>query len=53
MTKEIKSTWGGKREGAGRKQTLPSNATPRPIRLTDEEYQAVKEFIKAYREQKT
>lgn len=44
--------WGGKRDGAGRKATLPSDARPRPIRLTDEEYEAVKTFIKEHREQK-
>lgn len=39
------SNRGGKREGAGRKPTLPADAKPRPIRLTDEEYAKVKEFV--------
>lgn len=36
---------GGYRAGAGRKPTLPADAKPRAIRLTDEEYAKVKEFV--------
>lgn len=48
----IKKSRGGKREGAGRKKTLPADAKPRPIRLTDEEYEAVKIFIAELRKNK-
>ena len=41
------NTHGGKRTGAGRKPT--GNKTPRCFRLSDEEYQAVKDYIKSLR----
>ena len=44
-----KYSHGGYRPGSGAKKTLPDNATPRSIRLTDAEYLAVKEFVKTLR----
>ena len=46
---KFRSTHGGYRPGSGAKKTLPDNANPRAIRLTDAEYLAVKEFIKSLR----
>lgn len=46
---KFRSTHGGYRPGSGAKKTLPDNAIPRAIRLTDAEYLAVKEFIKSLR----
>lgn len=40
---------GGKREGAGRKRTLPSGAKTKCIKMTDEEFIAVKEYLKRLR----
>jgi len=40
---------GGKREGAGKKQTLPDGTKPRTIRLTDTEYEKVKSLIEELR----
>lgn len=40
---------GGRREGAGRKRTLPEDAKPTSFKLTDEEKIAVKEYIKRLR----
>lgn len=42
MRKEVLIMRGGKREGAGRPKT---DNKPRTIRVTDEEYEKVKEFI--------
>lgn len=46
---------GGKRDNAGRPvgSLRPSGKKPRNFRLTDEEYEEVKEFIKQLREQNT
>ncbi|MGP1475477.1 MAG: hypothetical protein ACTTJ1_08760 [Treponema sp.] len=38
---EIKSKWGGRREGSGRKDT---GRKPRSITATDEEWNAIKEL---------
>ncbi len=46
---KFRGSHGGYRPGSGAKKTLPDNATPRSIRLTDAEYLAVKEFIKSLR----
>lgn len=45
---EKKEEWGGKRKGAGRK---PSGGTKpvRGLRLSDAEYEQVKEFVKKIR----
>ena len=40
---------GGKREGAGRKTILSAPLKTRSMRLSDSEYQKVKEFIKQLR----
>jgi hypothetical protein len=40
---------GGKREGAGKKQTLPDGTKPRTLRLTDPEYEKVKTLIEELR----
>lgn len=42
---EEKKKRGGKREGAGRKASLPDGARFRGIILTDEEFKAVKELV--------
>lgn len=44
---------GGRREGAGRKASLPDGARFRGINLTDEEFIAVKKLIANMREEKT
>lgn len=41
--------WGGAREGSGRKRILPKGARQRNITLTDDEFKAVKEFVKEFR----
>ena len=41
---------GGYREGSGRKKTLPVGARVRSFKITDTEYQQVKDFIKNLRE---
>lgn len=49
MDKVIKNAspnWGGARPGGGRK---PTGRKPRLIRLTDEEYEKLKPFIKQVR----
>lgn len=46
---KFRGSHGGYRPGSGAKKTLPNGATPRAIRLTDEEYAKVKEFIKIMR----
>ena len=40
---------GGRREGAGRKRTLPEGAKPTSFQLTEAERIAVKEYIKRLR----
>lgn len=50
MPKTQKQSWGGKRPGSGRPAT---GAKPnRTFRLTDEEHEKVKEFIKQLRKGK-
>jgi len=44
-----KNNHGGARKGAGAKKVLPEGAKPRPIRLTDEEFEKVKEYVKKIR----
>lgn len=48
--KKISTNWGGKREGAGAKRTLPEGARPRSIKMTDRECEKVKDFLKKMRE---
>jgi hypothetical protein len=38
------------REGAGRPKTLPADARPRSIRMTDAEYSDVIEYLRRMRE---
>jgi hypothetical protein len=40
---------GGKREGAGKKPTLPPGTTARTMRLTDPEYEKVKTLVEELR----
>lgn len=47
---EEKKQHGGKREGSGRKPSLPEGARFRGINLTDEEFKAVKELVAQMRE---
>lgn len=52
MEKENKksaSGWGGKREGAGAKRTLPVGARRRTLSMTDREYEKVKAYLVALR----
>lgn len=52
MSDEFKSGRGGAREGAGRPLGTTGMARKmRSIRLTDEEYDAVRDFIKQFRRQ--
>ena len=37
--------WGGHRKGAGAKRTLPPGARTRSVKMTDEEYENVKNTI--------
>lgn len=46
---KFRGSHGGYRPGSGAKKTLPDNAIPRAIRLTDAEYLAVKDYIKSLR----
>lgn len=46
----IKGNWGGKRKGSGAKRTLPPGARTRSVRMTDEECEKVKDFLKKMRE---
>lgn len=55
MEKENKksaSGWGGKREGAGAKRTLPVGARRRTLSMTDREYEKVKEYLLTLRNKK-
>ena len=45
----VKKQHGGRREGAGRKKTLPEGAKPTSFHLTEAERIAVKEYIKRLR----
>lgn len=48
--KENKTGWGGRRKGSGAKRTLPPGARTRSVRMTDEECEKVKDFLKKMRE---
>ena len=48
--KKISANWGGKRKGSGAKRTLPLGARTRSVRMTDGEYEKVKDFLKKLRE---
>lgn len=51
MTTEKENTgWGGRRKGSGAKRTLPPGARTRSVRMTDEECEKVKDFLKKMRE---
>lgn len=41
--------WGGHRKGAGAKRTLPPGARVRSVKMTDEEYEKTKQFLKKER----
>ena len=45
----VKKQHGGRREGAGRKKTLPEGAKPTSFHLTEAERIAVKEYIQRLR----
>lgn len=47
----LKATWGGAREGAGRPKELPIDAVRRSIALTGEEFEFVKECVRLYRQE--
>lgn len=47
----LKTTWGGAREGAGRPKELPIDAVRRSIALTGEEFEFVKECVRLYRQE--
>lgn len=49
MIENKKSTWGGKRHGAGTKKTLPEGAKKRALAMTDEEREKVKALLKKLR----
>lgn len=52
MTENKKSAqgWGGRRKGSGAKRTLPPGARTRSVKMTDEECEKVKDFLKKMRE---
>ena len=50
MQTSKKTTWGGKRPGAGRPET---GRTRRSIHLSDDEYEKVKVFISQLRNKKS
>ena len=52
MEEKILKQRGGKREGAGRKKTLPEDARLRTFALNDEEMQNVRRFIVSMRKEK-
>lgn len=45
----VKANWGGHRKGAGAKRTLPPGARVRSVKMTDEEYEKTKQFLKKER----
>lgn len=47
--KKISANWGGRRKGSGAKRTLPPGARTRSVRMTDEEYEKTKQFLKKER----
>jgi|GEM_PF-3380827 hypothetical protein len=49
-TKKSAPGWGGHRKGSGAKRTLPPGARTRSVRMTDEECEKVKDFLKKLRE---
>lgn len=50
--KKFSVNWGGRRKGSGAKRTLPPGARTRSVRMTDEECEKVKDFLKKMREKK-
>lgn len=54
MTENKKSApgWGGHRKGAGAKRTLPPDARTRSIKMTDREYENVKNTLNVIRREK-
>jgi hypothetical protein len=44
-----KVTWGGYREGSGRKPIADKPLKTRSIRMTDDEYIKIKEYLKSIR----
>ena len=52
MEEKILKQRGGKREGAGRKKSLPEDARLRTFALNDEEMQNVRRFITSMRKEK-
>lgn len=50
--KKISANWGGKREGAGAKKTLPPGTRTRSIKMTDREYESVKNTLNVIRREK-
>lgn len=48
--KKFSANWGGRRKGSGAKRTLPPGARTRSVRMTDEECEKVKDFLKKMRE---
>lgn len=51
-TKKSAPGWGGRRKGAGAKRTLPEGAKNRSIKMTDEEYENVKNTLNVIRREK-
>lgn len=47
--KNTSPNWGGRRKGAGAKRKLPPGARVRSVKMTDAEYEKVKEFLKKLR----
>lgn len=47
--KNTSPNWGGRRKGAGAKRQLPPDARVRSVKMTDTEYEKVKEFLKSLR----
>lgn len=50
--KENKTGWGGRRKGAGAKRTLPPGTRTRSIKMTDREYESVKNTLNVIRREK-
>ena len=47
--KNTSPNWGGRRKGSGAKRRLPPDARVRSVKMTDTEYEKVKEFLKSIR----
>jgi hypothetical protein len=50
--KKSASGWGGRRKGSGAKRTLPPGARTRSVKMTDEEYENVKNTLNVIRREK-